>query len=87
MDMLAFLARFVFPEHQLDSIINVIGVVITSSPARIPNANIAKCKAAVPEETTTQYLAPVYLHNSSSKLEICGPQVRKSDLKALKTAQ
>ena len=64
----------------------VIGVVITLSPSLTPKANAHKCKAAVPLATATEYFAPIYFENASSKFLICGPWVKKSDFKVCTTA-
>ena len=57
---------------------NVIGVVMTSSPAPTPAARQAMCSAAVPLLQSTAYFAPVTSQSFFSASSIAGPQVRKS---------
>ena len=52
------------------------GVVITLSPSVTPNANVHKCKAAVPLATATAYLLPMYCPNFDSNSAIFGPCVK-----------
>lgn len=55
-----------------------LAVVRTLSPL-FRSTSEAKCKAAVPFATATQYFAPVYLQSSASNSSIFGPVVRYGD--------
>ena len=63
----------------------VIGVVITISSVRQPNASPARCNAAVPLATTQAWLEPKYFFNSSSNFGTAGPWVSQSPFKTDKT--
>src|SRR5581483_3341191 len=64
----------------------VIGVVITSSPAPIPVATSARCIAAVPDETAIAWLAPTYSAKRRSSSAARGPVVSQPDRIASATA-
>src|SRR3989338_690038 len=64
----------------------VIGEVIASSPFLRPAARQAICKAAVPLDTATAYLAPAYLQRLSSNSFILGPCVSQSEFKTFMTS-
>src|ERR1700693_4747602 len=53
--------------------IQLIGVVITSSPGSIPAAITANSRPAVPEVTASPYLAPQYAAKLSSNFLTFGP--------------
>ena len=57
----------------------VIGVVITSSPGPIPSATRVRCIAAVPEETASACLAPVYSANRRSSSAAFSPVVSQPE--------
>ncbi len=54
---------------------NVNGVVITSSPAFIPEARSARCRASVPEAHATACFVPIYSATSFSRACTFGPRM------------
>ena len=72
--------------EQLAEAAKVMGEVIASSPLRRPAARHARCSAAVPLQTATAYLAPVYAHSAASNSLTLGPCVRKSERMTAETA-
>ena len=63
---------------QLADAENVIGVVMTFVFSLTSSANADKCKAAVPLDTATAYLQPMYSEKAFSNSPIFGHWVKKS---------
>src|SRR5205814_6866983 len=65
---------------------NVIGVVMTSSPAPIPNVASAVCSPPVQEFSASAPGAPTNAANSRSNVRVLGPVVIQADLSVSTTA-